>query len=80
MGMMLEVRARRSVGMAEEEALKKYGHDRPRSAILERRLKKLVEGRYVAEQDGEYRLLPRGARVASLAIFLRRVLNIRGGG
>ena len=80
MGMMLEVRARGSAGMAEEEALKKYGHDRPRSAILERRLKKLLEGKYVAEQDGGYRLLPRGARVASLAIFLRRALNIRGGG
>ena len=79
-GMMLQVRERGDSGMTSEEAQVRFGGGQPQNAIFQRRLTKLLKGRYIAEKEGGLVLLPRGAGIASLSILLRRILNIEEGG
>jgi hypothetical protein len=47
--------------------------------IFQRRIPKLVQGGYVREDAGGYRLLSRGGRVAALGSFLKRLINAQVG-
>ena len=51
------------------------GRDQPVDLIFQRRLPKLVQGGYVREEAGAYRLLAPGERVAALGSFLKRLIN-----
>lgn len=75
MGVMVELRARGERGISAEEALAMHGREQPVNLIFQRRLPKLVQGGYVREEDGAYRLLPRGGRIAALGGFLKRLIN-----
>jgi hypothetical protein len=75
MGVMVELRARAARGISAEEALAMHGREQPVNLIFQRRLPKLVQGGYVREEGGAYRLLPRGGRIAALGAFLKRLIN-----
>ena len=75
MGVMVELRARERGGISAEEALAMHGREQPVNLIFQRRLPKLVQGGYVREEGGAYRLLPRGGRIAALGAFLKRLIN-----
>ena len=75
MGVMVELRARGTRGISAEEALAMQGDEQPVNLIFQRRLPKLVQGGYVREEGGAYRLLPRGGRIAALGAFLKRLIN-----
>ena len=75
MGVMVELRARGARGISAEEALTMHGREQPVNLIFQRRLPKLVQGGYVREEGGAYRLLPRGGRIAALGAFLKRLIN-----
>src|SRR4029453_7276310 len=75
MGVMVELRARGERGISAEEALAMQGREEPVNLIFQRRLPKLVQGGYVREEGGAYRLLPRGGRIAALGAFLKRLIN-----
>ena len=47
--------------------------------IFQRRLPKLLQGGYVREEAGAYRLLAPGGRVAALGAFLKRLINAQAG-
>ena len=79
MSVMVALRQRGSGGMTESEALAIQGSDEPVNLIFRRRLPKLLKGGYVSEEDGAYRLLARGERVASLGSFLKRLINAQVG-
>ena len=58
-----------------------YGLATGQDPVTEWRIHHLVNGRYVArEEGGKYRLLPKGRRVALIAVFLQRLFNTREGG
>jgi hypothetical protein len=75
MGVMIELRARGERGISAEEALALHSAEQPMNLIFQRRLPKLVQGGYVREDGGAYRLLPRGGRIAALGAFLKRLIN-----
>ena len=75
MGVMVELRARGARGISAEEAIAMQGREEPVNLIFQRRLPKLVQGGYVREEGGAYRLLPPGERVAALGAFLKRLIN-----
>ena len=75
MGVMVELRARGARGISAEEALAMHDREQPVNLIFQRRLPKLVQGGYVREEGGAYRLLPRGGRIAALGAFLKRLIN-----
>ena len=75
MGVMVELRARGGRGISEAEALAMQGREEPVNLIFQRRLPKLIQGGYVVDEAGTYRLLPRGARVAALGAFLKWLIN-----
>ncbi|HKZ06991.1 MAG TPA: hypothetical protein VJU81_16125 [Methylomirabilota bacterium] len=75
MGVMVALRARGARGISAAEALAMQGREEPVNLIFQRRLPKLVEGGYVSEEGGTYRLLPPGERVAALGVFLKRLIN-----
>ena len=75
MGVMVELRERGERGISAEEALAIHSHERPMNLIFLERHPKLVQGGYVRDEGGVYRLLPRGGRVAALGAFLKRLIN-----
>src|SRR4029453_4855284 len=75
MGVMVELRARGERGISAEEALAMQGRGEPVNLIFQRRLPKLVQGGYVREEGGAYRLLPRGGRIPPPRPFLKRLIN-----
>ena len=75
MWVMVEMRARGERGISEEDALAMKGREEPVNLIFQRRLPKLVQGGYVREEGGAYRLLPRGGRIDALGAFLKRLIN-----
>ncbi len=75
MSVMVALRRRRGEGLTRSDALAIQGGDEPVNLIFLRRLPKLLDGGYVAEEAGAYRLLPRGGRIATLGSFLKRLIN-----
>jgi hypothetical protein len=79
MGVMVALRLRGREGMTRSEALAIQGSDQPVNLIFQRRLPKLLEGGYVREEAGAYRILAPGERVAALGSFLKRLINAQVG-
>ena len=79
MSVMVALRLRGRVGISRTEMLAIQGSDQPINLIFQRRLPKLVQGGYVREEAGAYRLLPPGKRVAALGSFLKLLINARVG-
>ncbi|MEX2224546.1 MAG: hypothetical protein WEG40_22405 [Candidatus Rokuibacteriota bacterium] len=79
MGVMVALRLKSREGMTRVEALAIQGSDQPVNLIFQRRLPKLLQGGYVREEAGGYRLLARGGRVAALGSFLKRLINAQVG-
>lgn len=75
MSVLVALRARGRRGMTAAEALAIHGGGEPVNLIFQRRLPKLLQGGYVREEGGAYRLLSRGGRVAALGSFLKRLIN-----
>jgi len=75
MSVMVTLRLRGREGMTRAEALAIQGSDQPVSLIFQRRLPKLLQGGYVREEAGAYRILAPGERVAALGSFLKRLIN-----
>jgi hypothetical protein len=75
MGVMIELRERGERGISAEEALAMHSNQQSMNLIFQRRLPKLVQGGYVRDEGGVYRLLPRGGRIAALGAFLKRLIN-----
>lgn len=75
MSVMVALRRRRGEGLTRSDALAIHGGDEPVNLIFLRRLPKLLEGGYVGEEAGAYRLLARGGRVAAFGSFLKRLIN-----
>ncbi len=80
MSVMVALRARGREGMSRAEALAIHGGGQPVDLIFQRRLPKLIQGGYVGEDGGAYRLLARGGRVASFGSLLKRLINTPVGG
>jgi hypothetical protein len=79
MSVMVALRRRRGEGLTRSDALAIHGGDEPVNLIFLRRLPKLLEGGYVREEAGAYRLLARGGRVAAFGSFLKRLINANVG-
>jgi hypothetical protein len=79
MSVMVALRRRGREGMTRAEALAIQGSDQPINLIFQRRIPKLVQGGYVREEAGGYRILAPGERVATLGSFLKRLINARVG-
>jgi hypothetical protein len=79
MSVMVALRLRGPEGMTGAEALAIHGSGEPVNLIFQRRLPKLLQGGYVEEEAGTYRLLARGGRVAALGSFLKRLINAQVG-
>jgi hypothetical protein len=79
MSVMVALRLRGRDGMTRAEALAIQGSDEPVNLIFQRRLPKLLQGGYVREEAGAYRILAPGERVAALGSFLKRLINAQVG-
>ncbi|HYN22067.1 MAG TPA: hypothetical protein VE078_13995 [Thermoanaerobaculia bacterium] len=79
MSVMVSLRLRGREGMTRAEALAIQGSDQPVNLIFQRRLPKLLQGGYVREEAGSYRILAPGERVAALGSFLKRLINAQVG-
>ncbi len=79
MSVMVALRQRGAQGMSSAEALAIHGSEQSVNLIFQRRLPKLLQGGYVREESGGYRLLPRGGRVAAFGSFLKRLINAQVG-
>jgi len=79
MSVMVALRLRGRDGMTRAEALAIQGSDQPVNLIFQRRLPKLLQGGYVREEAGGYRILAPGERVAALGSFLKRLINAQVG-
>jgi hypothetical protein len=79
MSVMVSLRLRGREGMTRVEALAIQGSDQPVNLIFQRRLPKLLQGGYVREEAGAYRILAPGERVAALGSFLKRLINAQVG-
>lgn len=79
MSVMVALQVRGREGMTAAEALAIHGSGEPVNLIFQRRIPKLVQGGYVREDAGGYRLLSRGGRVAALGSFLKRLINAQVG-
>lgn len=75
MSILVELSRRGDRGMTMDEALRLFGSDEPVNVVLRRRLPKLVNGRYLAEQDGVYTLLPRGVAAGKICLYARRAIG-----
>ena len=79
MSVLVALRSRGRQGMSRAEALAIHGSEQPVNVIFQRRLPKLLQGGYVREEAGAYRLLRRGGRVAALGAFLKKLINAQVG-
>jgi hypothetical protein len=79
MSVMVSLRLRGREGMTRAEALAIQGSDQPVNLIFQRRLPKLLQGGYVREEAGSYRILAPGERVAALGSLLKRLINAQVG-
>jgi len=79
MGALVALRLKGREGTSADEAVAIHGSDTPADLIFQRRLPKLLQGGYVKEEAGAYRLLARGERVAAFGSFLKRLINARIG-
>lgn len=79
MSVLVALRLRGRQGMSRAEALAIHGSEQPVNTIFQRRLPKLLQGGYVREEAGAYRLLRRGGRVAALGAFLKKLINAQVG-
>jgi hypothetical protein len=75
MSLLVALRLRGGQDMSRAEALAIHGSEQPVSMIFQRRLPKLLQGGYVREEAGAYRLLRRGGRVAAFGSFLKKLIN-----
>ena len=75
MSALIALRLRRGAGLGRDEAMALQGSAEPVNLIFQRRLPKLLQGGYVSEEAGRYRLLARGGKVAALGSFRKRVIN-----
>jgi hypothetical protein len=75
MSLLVALRLRGGQDMSRAEALAIHGSEQPVSMIFQRRLPKLLQGGYVQEEAGAYRLLRRGGRVAAFGSFLKKLIN-----
>jgi hypothetical protein len=75
MSLLVALRLRGGQDMSRAEALAIHGTEQPVSMIFQRRLPKLLQGGYVQEEAGAYRLLRRGGRVAAFGSFLKKLIN-----
>jgi hypothetical protein len=79
MSVMVSLRVRGREGMTRAAALAIQGSDQPVNLIFQRRLPKLLQGGYVREEAGAYRILAPGERVAAFGSFLKRLINAQVG-
>jgi hypothetical protein len=79
MSLLVALRQRGAQDMSREEALAIHGSEQPVNMIFQRRLPKLLQGGYVQEEAGAYRLLRRGRRVAAFGSFLKKLINAQVG-
>ena len=79
MSSLIALRLRGKAGLSREEAMALQGSPEQGNLLFRRRLPKLVQGRYVGEEAGQYRLLERGATIAAIGSFLKRVINSQAG-
>lgn len=79
MSLLVALRQRGAQDMSREEALAIHGSEQPVNMIFQRRLPKLLQGGYVQEEAGAYRLLRRGGRVAAFGSFLKKLINAQVG-
>ncbi len=77
MRLLMEMSRDRGRGMSEDEALLHFGSGGGENTLLRRRLPKLMNGGYLTEEDGVYRLLPRGRAVGRLLIRVRQAIGDR---
>ena len=79
MSVMVSLRLRGREGMTRADAVAIQGSDQPVNLIFQRRIPKLVQGGYVREEAGAYRILAPGERIAALGSFLKRLINAQVG-
>ncbi len=60
------------------EAVLQFGGGEGDNLLLRRRLPKLISGGYIAEDDGVFRLLPRGRAAARVLLRIRRAIGDLG--
>jgi hypothetical protein len=79
MSLLVALQSRGRQGLSKADALAIHGSEEPVNTLFQRRLPKLLQGGYVQEEAGAYRLLPRGGRVAALGSFLKKLINAQVG-
>ena len=77
MRLLMEMSRHRGRGMSEDEALLHFWSEGRENTLLRRRLPKLMSGGYLTEEDGVYRLLPRGRAVGRLLVRVRQAIGDR---
>ncbi len=76
---LLDVMSRsRSQGISVHEAVLQFGGGEGDNPLLRRRLPKLINGGYIAEDDAVFRLLPRGRAAARVLLRIRRAIGDLG--
>ena len=67
-------------GLSLEELIEGFGGKKEIDHVLAWRLPNLVGGKYIQAEGNHFRLLPKGRRVATFALFLKRLFNMEEGG
>lgn len=77
MRLLMEMSRNQGRGVSEDEALLHFWSGGRENTLLRRRLPKLMSGGYLTEEEGVYRLLPRGRAVGRLLIRVRQAIGDR---
>ena len=65
-------------GISVDEAVLQFGGGEGDNLFLRRRLPKLMSGGYISEENGVYRLLPRGRAAARVLLGIQRAIGDGG--
>ena len=76
--LLTEMSRSRGRGISVEEAVLQFGGGEGDNLFLRRRLPKLMSGGYISEENGVYRLLPRGRAAARVLLAIQRAIGDGG--
>lgn len=76
--LLTEMSRSRTRGISVHEAVLQFGGGEGDNLFLRRRLPKLISGGYISEEDGVYRLLPRGRAAARMLLGIQRAIGDGG--
>ena len=74
--LMIRLYRQKEGGLSVGEAMKGFGSDQEADRLLQWRLPNLLNCKYVSRDGDTFRLLSRGKKVATFALFLKRLFKM----